>query len=896
MRRRFSILFVLTLAVTALAQAPAQKKFVTPEDAKNWETLSGARISNDGRWFAYGVNVVDGDGRLVVRSCDGPSLWTTPYGSNAVFSEDSNWVAYTIGLPKAEVEKLREQKKSPEMKLGLRKLASGEEQVLDSVQSWRFLKTGKHLLAHRYRGEGKTKGGSDLVLFDLETGARLSLGNVSSYLPNEAGTSVALRIESDNGERGVQILDPETMALRPVHWSKGNYPALTWAKEKDAIAFLVGTPDEKKEGERHQIVLATGLDAKTPTLQVFDPAKFAEFPKDFRIVEFGPLELNDDATSVGFGIQDWTDKKKPGKPDQESTVQVWHYKDIEVMPFQVRQAERKKRENRLCVWRTEKNLFYPIGTDRWLGGQLLDNHRYALIVDGKAHETPVVVGGILYSDWYLVEIDTARKDKVLERARFGVLPSPKGRHLAYYHQKSWWTYDCATGARTKLGGNVKADWSDVDDDHVPAEKPPADPPYWLEDDKALVIYTKFDAYLARPGLEAVERLTKGAEEGVICRLQDPIQDEFRVRLGEPMLFSMFQEKEKNAGFLLREPSGETKVLVMDQALFGPMIQAKDADRVFVTMQTFEQPPTVLLSNRLFTQAKPMTALNPQQKDYHWGKAELVHFKNKAGKELQGILMYPAGYEAGKSYPMITYIYEKLSNGLHAYRTPNDAGSYNPQLFLQSGYFVFMPDIVYRDRNPGLSALDCVTAGVNAVLKKNVGVDPKKLGLMGHSWGGYQTAFIVTQTNMFAAANAGAPLTELRSMYNSFYWNVGITDQVIFEASQGRMGVPWWEDPASYRANNPLDHAEKIQTPLLVEFGDQDGAVDFHQGQQLYNTLRRMGKPIVMLVYVGENHNNSRRPNQVDYAARQRHFFDVYLKGAKPEPWLREGLAFGRKEG
>ncbi|HRK20682.1 MAG TPA: prolyl oligopeptidase family serine peptidase, partial [Fimbriimonadaceae bacterium] len=291
---------------------------------------------------------------------------------------------------------------------------------------------------------------------------------------------------------------------------------------------------------------------------------------------------------------------------------------------------------------------------------------------------------------------------------------------------------------------------------------------------------------------------------------------------------------------------------------------------------------------------PIASVNAQQREFHWGKSELIHFKNKAGKDLQGILMYPAGYEEGKTYPMVTYIYEKLSNGLYQYRAPNDASTYNPQLMLQNGYFIFMPDIVYRERNPGLSALECVTAGIDAVLKKNVGVDPKKLGLWGHSWGGYQSAFIVTQTNMFAAVNAGAPLTELRSMYNSFYWNAGVTDQVIFESSQGRMAVPWWEDPKSYTDNNPLDHATKIQTPLLVEFGDQDGAVDFHQGQQLYNTLRRMGKPIVMLVYNGENHNNARRPNQVDYAKRQRHFFDVFLKGAKPDPWLAEGIPMVKK--
>jgi dipeptidyl aminopeptidase/acylaminoacyl peptidase len=246
--------------------------------------------------------------------------------------------------------------------------------------------------------------------------------------------------------------------------------------------------------------------------------------------------------------------------------------------------------------------------------------------------------------------------------------------------------------------------------------------------------------------------------------------------------------------------------------------------------------------------------------------------------------------------MIAYIYEKMSDGLHQYRTPVEWSPYNQQVLSQEGYFVFLPDIVYRDRQPGKSAVECLEPAVAAVLKKNVGVNPSKIGLMGHSWGGYQTAFAITQTRLFAAANAGAPLTELMSMYNSFYWNAGITDQVIFESSQGRMGVPWWEDMKAYMDNSPVFNAAKIECPLLVEQGDQDGAVDFHQGQQLYNTMRRMGKNIVFLVYNGENHNNAKKPNQLDYAKRQRHFFDVYLRGARPEPWLSEGLPFLKKDG
>lgn len=898
MKVMLACLMVATMALAGANSIEPQggqvKKFVTPEDAKRWESLSAPRISNDGRWFAYGINVNDGDGRLVIRNCDTAQNWTVPVGSGAVFSEDSKWVAYSIGMPRAEADKLRAQRKPIERKMGLRNLANGNEEVFGAVQSHQFLKTSKHLLVHKSRPEGQTKGGTDLHVVSLVDDARLVIGNVVNVRPNEAGTLVALGIESTSGESGIQLLDPEAMSLRTLHWSRSTYPALAWAEKKDTIAFLVGTPNDAKEGPSHEIMLASDLTERKPTLKSFDPSKFAEFPKDHRIVEFGGLEINDDGTSVGFGIQAWKDKAKPAKPEDQPTVDIWHYKDVEVQPFQLRRLEAKKRENYQCVWRADRNLYYQIGNDRWTDVTLLGDHRYALVADDTAHETPVVVGGLQYADYYVVEIDTGDKQKVLERRQFGPVVSPEGNYLAYYKQKNWWIYDFAKRTHTNVTEKAPATWENVDNDHTVSEKPPAGFPYWLEEESGVIVYDKYDAYLASVNGSRVTKLTDGGKDRVICRLQDITQDEYRVRAEDPMVFSLFDEIQKTTGYLRREPSGELKVLMLDKAFFSGMVKAKDADRVFVSMQTFEQPPTILLSNQVFSAAKPIASVNPQQREYHWGKSELIHFKNKEGKDLQGILMYPAGYEEGKTYPMITYIYEKLSNGLYQYRAPNDAGTYNPQLFLQSGYFIFMPDIVYRERNPGLSALDCVNAGVDAVLAKDVGVDPKKLGLMGHSWGGYQTAFIVTQTNRFTAANAGAPLTELRSMYNSFYWNAGITDQVIFESSQGRMAVPWWEDPKSYTDNNPLDHATKIQTPLLVEFGDQDGAVDFHQGQQLYNTLRRMGKPIVMLVYNGENHNNARRPNQVDYAKRQRHFFDVFLKGANPEPWLSEGIPMIKK--
>jgi dipeptidyl aminopeptidase/acylaminoacyl peptidase len=286
----------------------------------------------------------------------------------------------------------------------------------------------------------------------------------------------------------------------------------------------------------------------------------------------------------------------------------------------------------------------------------------------------------------------------------------------------------------------------------------------------------------------------------------------------------------------------------------------------------------------------VTRTNPFQDRYRWGRSELIDFRNTRGQRLQGALFYPADYEPGRQYPMITYIYETRSPLVHSYSTPSERSAYNTAVWTSQGYFVYQPDIVYRDRNPGLSAVEALVPAVEAVLETGM-VDPERVGLVGHSWGGYQTAFVPTQTDIFAAAVAGAPLTELTSMYLSIYWNLGVTDARIFEISQGRMEVPPWEDLESYHANSPVHQIESLNTPMLVAFGDEDGAVDWDQGILFYNAARRAGKDMVLLVYEGENHGLGKRPNQIDYHRRINQWFGHYLKGEPAPDWMATGVPY-----
>jgi dipeptidyl aminopeptidase/acylaminoacyl peptidase len=312
------------------------------------------------------------------------------------------------------------------------------------------------------------------------------------------------------------------------------------------------------------------------------------------------------------------------------------------------------------------------------------------------------------------------------------------------------------------------------------------------------------------------------------------------------------------------------------------------------VQSFDDSPDYFVGGPSLADAVQVTETNSFQSDYAWGRSELIEYENEWGKQLQGALFYPAGYVPGKQYPMIVYIYEIRSPSVHRYYVPSNRNAYNTAVFTSQGYFVLQPDIVYRDRHPGRSAVAAIIPAVDKVLETGM-VDRARVGLTGHSWGGYQTAFTVTQTDIFAAAVAGAPLTNLVSMYLSVYWNTGNTDARIFEVSQGRMEVPFWEDMDAYVANSPVFHVENMTTPLLVAHGDKDGAVDFNQGVEFYNAARRANKDFVLLVYEGENHGNRQKPNQIDYHTRVVEWFGHYLKGEPAPEWISEGVSYLEQE-
>jgi dipeptidyl aminopeptidase/acylaminoacyl peptidase len=392
------------------------------------------------------------------------------------------------------------------------------------------------------------------------------------------------------------------------------------------------------------------------------------------------------------------------------------------------------------------------------------------------------------------------------------------------------------------------------------------------------------------GGQAVNLTVNGRKDQI--RYQNRVRvdpEEQGIDLGKPQYFSFMHEWTKRSGYGLLEPGKPgIRVLLSDDASIGGLMKAEKADIWLYRRETSTEAPAVFVTDATLANGRKVVDTSAESSSYLWSAgAQLVDYTNAKGEKLQASLYLPANYEQGKSYPTIVYIYERLTQGHHQYGRPT-ANGFSRQAYTSNGYAVLQPDIKYYVNDPGMSAYWALVPAVQAAVKTGV-VDPKRVGLHGHSWGGYQTAFTITQTDIFAAAIAGAPLTNMISMYSIIYKNSGGTNGAIFESSQGRFTAGPWDQWTAYTRNSPVAHAKNVKTPLIILHNDQDGAVDFTQGIEYFNTLRRLHKPVVLLEYPGENHGLARPANQQDYTVRMKEFFDHHLKGADAPDWLEYGV-------
>ncbi len=940
--RRVTIVAVLLYFIQAIIGAAQTKPPLAPADYGQWETLSATALSPDGKWLAYGVNRSNRNNELRISGVGGGEPKVAAFGSQPIFSSDSRWVVYGIGYSEAQEEKLRKERKPVHRKLGLLNLNSGEQVVVDGIESFAFSANGAFLAMRRYPperrdatgpGAGPNSGpnsepagemdappGATLIVRDLASGRDTAFGNVAEYSWQDLtrrGRLLALTISAeDKTGNGVQLYDPETGALRALDSSSSIYSGLVWRKESADLAVLRSKTDDRREGAT-QIALAWRRLAETgEASQVYDPTADAKFPSGMRTVSFRRPSWSQDGGIVFLGVAKWQEKpasdKKPPTPaanddatakgtskeeDEPAGVDVWHSRDVIVMPKQKLDARADRQRNFLAAWSIDAGRFTQLGQEREEQVAPLKYQKLGYVTNWSKYAMERTIGRPS-ADLYLVDLASGERTKIKERLNEDryAQPSPGGKYLLYFQDDHYWTVNTATRAVVNITKNAPSSFVDRESDTTARHKPAFGVAGWTKNDESVILYDKFDLWQIAPDGSRARRLTDGASEQVRHRYLRLNPDEEWIDAEKPLYLSLFGVWTKKSGYARLRLGGEAAAerLVWLDKNIQRLAKAKDADVYSYVVEDFDDSPDVFVGDSGLKESKQVTKTNPFQSNYAWGRSELVEYKTERGERLQGALFYPAGYEPGRKYPMVVYLYERLSDGVHRYSAPSERDYYNPAAFTQHGYFLFEPDITFQPREPGRSVIACVTPAVKKVVEMGL-VDERKVGVVGHSWGGFDASYLATRSDLFAAAVAGAPITNLVSNYGNHHWSSGIAETDHIETGQQRMEVPLWEDLDAYIRNSAVYNVQNMKTPLMIEVGDSDGTVFWHQGVELYNLARRANKDVVLLVYSGEDHGLRKKSNQIDYHRRIHEWFGHYLKGEPAAPWITSGLSFLERE-
>jgi acetyl esterase/lipase len=581
-------------------------------------------------------------------------------------------------------------------------------------------------------------------------------------------------------------------------------------------------------------------------------------------------------------------------------VQVWHWDDDEILRAQEVAATRDAQRTLLAAWHLDGNRLTVLGDELDEPVELVSGGAWGLVADNTPYRVQRRFGDGA-ADWYRVDPATGARTLLARGGRNGVQTGPDGRTALVYENDAWLAVTLATLERRVVGEGSGAVFArSLEDYDYPGPRPPWGTGGWTEGEGAAFLYDKHDVWRADLRSGALTRLTRGAEEGREYRVVNP-DPEARtggrrptgLKSDGPLWVAVRDLRTKASGYAQVGRPGEARTLLFEDAAVGGLRRARDVERYALRKERWDDSPDVFVGGAALSDPKQVTATNPFQADYAWGRAELVSYTTDAGHDLQAILVYPSGFREGVKYPLILYQYERLSDGLHRYNPPSERSYYNYQVWSQQGYFVLMPDILYEPGRPGPSALDAVEHALDAAVATGH-VDPERMGLIGHSWGGYQAAYLPTRTHRFAASVAGAAITDFVSFAGEIHWGPGLPEFGHWETGQARMARPPWEDLAGHLESSPVNFIDDLTTPVLLMHGDADGTVDFRQGQEYYNYARRAGKQVIMLVYPGADHGLRKKEHQVDYHRRILQWFGYWLKGDPAPEWITRGESWSER--
>lgn len=915
LRKVFVGISFLLLMITPLADLYGQDKF-TFEDVMQFEDIKTPVISANGEWIAFGVWPEVGDGETRIKQVNGDQRFVIERGERPAMTKNGNWAGAIVKPPYIEAENAG--KDAPKNGVTFLNTSDGSTMDFENVLRFAFSNDSRWALVNHHQDEEvedanheNTLIGEPVTLLNFETEYSLEVPFVHEASFDSTAAYFVYSVSDTSGsENGLYFVDLSKDAPSGEKITGENldlFSNLSWDHKRSRLAFTKAVLDQEDDYRPGDAEIYTWHVGEGEPQVLISPDGI---PEEYRLRDRNNFTWTYDGERLFFGLMEAEmvalDEQEAEKDSlttenlydidrilNDVEGKVWHWDDPLVKTHEKQQWNNRKNRLHTVVYHLKENRWVML-TDKEMPNVRVSHNSRVLLGSNPEPYSKLITWDGWYFDYYLVDLETGNRSKFLEKARFGATVSPIGKFVAWFDGADWHIQSTESGVSRNLTAGISVPFYNEDND-----RPMPSGSYgiagWTDNDEAVLIYDKYDIWQFETETGEYFSLTDGVgrEEMRIFRIHDLNPDKETFGSDDRLLLTMYHDWNKNYGFYQARigREGVSRILEEDKK-YSITALAENDDAILFTQETYTEYPNLwVASDRRFRNPVQVTHLHEDLTDkFAWGHAELVEWLNMDGKTVQGVLIYPGDYDPDERYPVFIYYYERFSQRLHDFNKPVTNHRPNIAQYTSDGYAVFLPDIWFDVPIPGYSATKNLVPGVKKLVEMGV-ADPDAIGLHGHSWSGYMTAHVVTQTDIFAAAVAGAPVSNMISAYGGIRWGSGLARQFQYEQTQSRLGVSLWENPTPYIENSPLFYADRINTPLLFQHGDADEAVPWYQSIELYLAMRRLGKESVFLHYYDEPHHLRKFANRLDYAIKMKEYMDHYLKGEPAPEWITDGIPY-----
>lgn len=888
MRHLKYLAFVACLGSLSPAFAQNASKSLTVDDLVTWQRITDREISDNGKWVSCKMEPWEGDATVYLYAAQGQETATFSPADKFAFSASSGYLVVTQTPGKSTVDSLKVLK-TKEDKMPMNTLViysvAGKKETIDSLKTFKLADEADWIAYQRGRKDStlyvRSLDGSKTFQFPTVTDFQFAKKSGMLYYTSAA-----------EGEAGIFTLNPEKGSPALIKEGKGVFKQTTFDEKGERLAFLY-CADKDSSYKALSLWLS---EHNAPAKEIATRGNKA-FPAEWVINENGMLQFSKSASRLFFGTSPEPRQKDTTQlAENRPNVQVWSWDEPVQYTVQNYNKEKDLKKSYQAVYNLGNGSIFQLANEELPNIQLGNegDAALALLSTSRPYSLSSMWEARTRSDYYTVSLDNGERKQIAQADYGRFRLSPQGKYAYWYGETDscWYTIALAEGKRYRLTTPESFPAWDEEND-VPNHPYAHGAAGWTANDQNLLIYDRYDIWKFDPtaATSPINLTVNGRKEKLSYRLEQLDKEARFIDLGKPQLLKGFNETTKGYGFYnarLSAPAAP-KTLLAGNYMLRSINKAKNTDDVIYTMETFQQYPDIHYSTLAFKKSVQLTHGDKQQEGFIWGTAELVSWISLDGRPLEGVVYKPANFDPNKKYPMMVNFYERNSETLYNYRMPEPHRStIDYHLYNSNEYVIFNPDIRYVDGYPGESCYNCLMPGITMMIAKGY-INEKGIGAQGHSWGGYQVAYLATRTNLFSAIESGAPVVNMFSAYGGIRWGSGMARSFQYEHTQSRLGATPWSSPLRYLENSPLFTMDKVQTPILIMHNDADGHVPWYQGIEYFVAMKRLGKPCWLLNYTGEPHWPMHMANRIDFQRRMFQFFNHYLKNQKMPKWMSEGV-------